>query len=248
MRHCWLIERLCEDDGFAQEIDVQRVQSLAGVVLGVLHAGMLSIAVTGRAMADIVGNKLRSGVQQIDRLLSNDCLKIDGLERVGVRYVVGGLSEFTVAMDWTDFDDEDHTTLCVYWATRAGRALPLVWYTAKKSALKDNQTRLETEILERLADWVPQDTKLTVLAERGFGMIELYECCAMLGIDYAFRFRVVILVTDTDGNRAPAGEYLLANGRPRMQISPQLTGKKTPIPAVVAAKAKRTHEPWCIAC
>jgi hypothetical protein len=39
--------------------------------------------------------------------------------------VVGGLSKVVVAMDWTDFDD-DHTTLCVYLVTRAGRALPLL--------------------------------------------------------------------------------------------------------------------------
>jgi hypothetical protein len=74
------------------------------------------------------------------------------LERQWVRYVVGGLPELTVAMDFTDFDDDDHTTLCLYLVTRAGRALPLVWKTAKKSALKDNQTRLETEMLARLVN------------------------------------------------------------------------------------------------
>ena len=235
------------DDIFSQDIHVKRVRSLAGAVLGVLHAAMLSIAVVGRAMADVTGIKHKSGVKQIDRLLSNDGLKVDDLERIWLRYVVGGLPQLTVAMDWTDFDDDDHTTLCVYLVTRAGRALPLVWKTVKKSALKDNQTRLETEMLQRLVDWAPPGTKFTVLADRGFGKSELYECCAMLGIDYAIRFREVIVVVDADGKRGSASEYLLPNGRPRMLLSPQVTGKKTPIPAVVVTKAKRMQESWCIA-
>ena len=184
------IPRVFVDDIFGQDIHVQLIQSFAVVVFGVLHAGMLSIAVIGRAMADIVGLKHKSGVQQIDRLLSNDGLKLDDLERVVVRYVVGGLPELTVAIDWTDFDDDDHTTLCMYWVTR-------------------------------------QD---------------------VFGTDYAFRFLDVILVTDADGNRAPVGEYLWANGRPRSLILPQLTGKKTPITAVIVTKAKRMQEPWSIEC
>ena len=235
------------DDIFGKDFHVKRVQSLSGGVLGVLHAAMLSIAVIGRAMADLTGIKHKSGVKQIDRLLSNDGLRVDDLERIWVRYVTGGLPEITVAMDWTDFDDDDHTTLCAYLVTRAGRALPFVWRTVKKSALKDNQTRHETEILELLVDWVPKGTKLTVLADRGFGKSELYECCALLGIDYAFRFREVILVTDVDGNRGAASEFLLPNGRPRMLMSPQLTGKKTSGPAVVVTNAKRMQESWCIA-
>jgi len=234
-------------DIFSQDIHVKRVQSLAGGVLGVLHAAMLSIAVVGRAMADVSGIKHKSGVKQIDRLLSNEGLKVDDLEKVWLRYVVGGLPELTVAMDWTDFDDDDHTTLCIYLVTRAGRALPLVWKTAKKSALKDNQTRLETEMLERLVDWSPPGTKLTVLADRGFGKSELYECCAMLGLGYAFRFREVIVVQDADGTQASAGQYVLPSGRPRMLLSPRVTGKKTPVPAVVVTKAKRMQECWCIA-
>jgi hypothetical protein len=46
-----------------------------------LHAAMLSIAVIGRAMADIAGIKHKSGVRQIGRLLSNDGLKVPELER-----------------------------------------------------------------------------------------------------------------------------------------------------------------------
>jgi len=235
------------DDLFGQDFHVKRVQSLAGGAPGVLHAAMLSIAVVGRAMADVSGITHKSGIKQIDRLLSNDGRNVDGLERTWLRYVVVGLPEVVVAMEWTDFDDDDHTTLCVYLITSAGRALPLIWRTAKKSLLRYNQTRLETEMLERLIEFAPQGTHFTVLADRGFGKVELYECCAMLGIDYAIRFRDVILVADTEGNQGYAKEYLLPNGRPRMLSAPRVTGKKVPVPAVVVTKAKKMQEPWCIA-
>ena len=69
----------------------------------------------------------------------------------------------------------------------------------------------------------------------------------MLGIDYAIRFRDVILVTDSEDNQGYAKGYLLPNGRPRMLSMPRVTDKKIPVPAVVVTKAKKMQEPWCIA-
>ena len=69
----------------------------------------------------------------------------------------------------------------------------------------------------------------------------------MLGIDYAIRFRDVILVTDSEGNQGYAKGYLLPNGRPRMLSTPRVNDKKIPVPAVVVTKAKKMQEPWCIA-
>ena len=44
--------------------------------------------------------------------------------------------EIVVALDWTDFDDDDHTTLSAYLVTRRGRAMPLVWKTVSHSKLE----------------------------------------------------------------------------------------------------------------
>jgi hypothetical protein len=112
---------------------------------------MLSIAVVGRAMADC-GIKHKSGVKQIDRLLSSDGLNVDGLERTWLRYVVDGLPEVVVAMDWTDFDDDDHTTLCVYLVTRPGRALSLPRRTTTKKSLPRGQ-RIATKCLPNVLGW-----------------------------------------------------------------------------------------------
>jgi hypothetical protein len=55
-----------------------------------------------------------------------------------------------------------------------------------------------------MVESAPQGTHLAVLAVRGFGKLELYECCAKLGVDHAIRFRNVILVIDSEGNHGQA--------------------------------------------
>lgn len=46
---------------------------------------------------------------------------------------------------------------------------------ADKDCLKGNQTQIEVEILKDFKTIVPPDTKLIILADRGFGNIELFE-------------------------------------------------------------------------
>jgi hypothetical protein len=45
-----------------------------------------------------------------------------------------------------------------------------------------------TGIFEQFVDWVPAVNKVTVQVDGGFGQSELYERCALLGIDYVIRF------------------------------------------------------------
>jgi hypothetical protein len=49
------------------------------------------------------------------------------------RFVVGERKEIVVALDWTDFDGDDHATLAGYLITNHGRATPLIWMTVPKS-------------------------------------------------------------------------------------------------------------------
>src|SRR5574338_1229425 len=56
---------------FGDDVHAQRVESLANGVAGVLNAAMLSIHAIGQAYAAMAHIEARSGVKQIDRLLSN---------------------------------------------------------------------------------------------------------------------------------------------------------------------------------
>jgi hypothetical protein len=119
-----LVEDLFEDD-----LHAKRVLSLANGVTGVLRAATLSVHAIGEGYAEVAKTKPRFGVKQVERFLSNAAIDVARLTPSWARFVVGARKEIVVALDWTDFERDDHATLCAYVVTTHGRATPLTWKT-----------------------------------------------------------------------------------------------------------------------
>ena len=232
----------------ADDLHAKRVLSLASGVLGVIHAASLAVASIGRAMAQARGVDAKHAIKQVDRLLSNAGIDVSDIFSAWVPYVVGPRPEIVVALDWTEFDGDDQSTLAISLVTRHGRAMPLIWKSAVKSEMKGRRTAFEEELLSRLNEVVPPGVKVTVLADRGFGSAELYAHHALLGLDYVIRFRGEIVVTDSNGVTKPAREWLRPNGNARVMRNVTVTGQKMPIDAFVCVWAKGMKEPWFLAC
>ena len=128
---------------FDEDLHAKRVESLANGVAGVLNA---SDAHHSRDRPGLRrngphrGSQRREAARPLDRLLSNVGVKLEALFPAWVRFVVGVRTELIVALDWTEFDADDHVTLCAYAVTRHGRATPLIWKTYKKSELEGQRT------------------------------------------------------------------------------------------------------------
>jgi hypothetical protein len=232
---------------FGEDLHLARVRSLANGVAGVLNASVVSIAAIGRAYAYLAGTKSKSGVKQVDRLLSNEEVRLDELMPLWVKQMVGTTSNIVLAMDWTDFDDDDHTTLCAYLVTTHGRATPLAWKTVRKSTLKTKRTGYELEMVRRLHTWLPATVNVTLMADRAFGYAELYELLGTYGWDYVIRFRENIIVAESDAEGVPAADLVPGHGRVRKIVSARVTRKKNQVPAVVLVKRKGMKEAWCLA-
>jgi hypothetical protein len=187
------MNNLLDDD-----LHSRRVLSLANGVAGVLGAATLSIHAIGQAYAAVAEITPKSAVKQVDRMLSNGGIDLDVVLPRWVQFVLGDCERAVVALDWTDFDDDDHTTLCAYLVTDRGRASPLMWKTVKKSTIAGSRTANETEMLERLKAALPEGMKVTLLADRAFGNQDHYALIAACGWDYVIRFRGVIAV-EADG-------------------------------------------------
>ena len=142
----------------------------------------------------------KHAVKQVDRLLSNDGIDIDAILPHWVPYVVGHRTSIKVAMDWTDFDADKQTTIMLSLLTGHGRATPLVWLTVDTATLKNHRNEYEYQVLVRLADMLPAEIKVCIVADRGFGDQKLYRVLTEeLQFDYVIRFRGNIKVTAADG-------------------------------------------------
>jgi Transposase DDE domain len=232
---------------FSEDLHALRVLSLANGVVGVLHAAALAIHAIGQAYAKVANITPKSGVKQVDRLLSNGGFDMRVVLKPWVRFVVGVRKEIVVALDWTDFEKDDHTTLCAYLVTRHGRATPLAWKTVKKSTLKGTRNDNEYELVELLHEIIEADVEVTLLADRGFGDHKLYDFLQLLGWDFVIRFRGCIGVQNAAGETRPAEAWVPANGRATMLRNASVTDDRAKVPAVVVVRAPKMKEPWCLA-
>lgn len=228
------------------DVHATRVLSFARGVVGVLHAAALGIHAIGRGLADAIGLDPKHAIKQVDRLLSNAGITVWSWFAQWVAFVVAARKELVVALDWTEFDKDDQATIALYLVTSHGRATPLIWKTVRKSELKNRRNEYEAEVIERLHGILPEDIKITVLADRGFGDQKLFAYLDVLGWSYAIRFRQVIQVT-CRGRTMPAAEWIPLGGHAKMLRDVLITADKTSIPAVVLKHQKGMKEAWCIA-
>lgn len=244
-----LDRRYVEDlvDGiWREDLHQKRLESLSNGVVGVLHTATLSIHAIGGAYAAVTQGVPKHGVKQLDRWLSNKAFDVWHLASGWCGFVIGAREEIVVALDWTDFDSDDHTTLCAYLVTRHGRATPLLWKTVSKSTLEGRRNGYEQEVIEKLHKVLPPGIRVVLLADRGFGDQKLYEYLGALGWDYVIRFRSCIRVDDGHGTSQPASTWV-GSGRAKMIRDAYVTADRTAVPAVVVVHAKAMKEAWCLA-
>jgi hypothetical protein len=216
--------------------------------VGVLEGAALGIHAIGKALAMAEGLKTKHAVKQVDRLLGNDGVSPWDLFASWVPFVVGDRLEIVTALDWTDFDEDNQSTIVLSMITSHGRATPLLWKTVVKSEMKGWRNEHEDRLLERFREVLPEGVKVTVLADRGFGDQALYELLKdQLGLDFVVRFRGIVKVTSADGFTLPAKDRVPANGRPLLLRGAKVTKRGRELGAVVCVKAKGMKEAWHLA-
>jgi hypothetical protein len=189
----------------------------------------------------------KHGIKQVDRFMSNHKINLADMRSGLVKAVVGVRKNIVVSMDWTDFDRDDQTTLAISLIMRHGRAIPLVWLTARKSELKDRQTLYERTAVQMLKEALPEDVHVTLLADRGFGNTLLFDHLRDLsGVDFIIRFRQCFLL-ECEGFKGKAADAVYKNGRVRTFRNARLTAERKGAYTVVLYKARNMKDSWCLA-
>ena len=233
---------------FDGDMHAKRVLSLANATLGVIKTASLAVNTIGQGLALARGLTTKHAIKQVDRLLSNDGIDIDAALRHWVPYVVGPRTRINVAMDWTDFDADGQATIMLSLLTRHGRATPLLWLTVDTATLKNHRNEYEYQALVRLADALPADIKVCVVADRGFGDQKLYRVLTEeLKFDYVIRFRGNITVTAADGEIRTAAAWVGRGGRARVLRGASVTAEQYQVGTVLCVQDKDMKQAWCLA-
>lgn len=230
-----------------EDLHAKRVYSLANATQGVITSASLAVSTIGHGLAEARGLLSKHAIKQVDRLLSNTGIEVAAFFMRWVPYVVGARKSIEVAMDWTDFDNDKQATIMLSLITQHGRATSLVWLTVDKGTLKHNRNGYEHTVLVRLAEALPADVEVLIVADRGFGDHKLYQVLTdELKFDYLIRFRGNIKVTSAEDETRSATDWVGAGGRTRILRGCAVTADGYPVGAVVCVQAKDMKAPWCL--
>ncbi len=237
------LEALFDDD-----LHAGRILSLANATLGVIKSASLAVNTIGQGLALARGLLTKHAIKQVDRLLSNEGIDVDAALSRWIPYVVGSRTSINVAMDWTDFDADGQATIMLSLLTQHGRATPLLWLTVDKSTLKNRRNEYEYQALVRLADALPADIKVCIVADRGFGDQKLYRMLTEeLKFDYVIRFRGNITVTGAAGETRTAAAFVGPGGRARLLRGAMVTADRYQVGTVLCVQDRKMKQAWCLA-
>jgi hypothetical protein len=234
-------------DLVGETLHPKQVDSVAHAVVGAIHTDVASITAIGRAAARAREVSEKHSIKQVDRLLANS--KVDAFEVMQhvVPVLVSGRSRIVVAVDWTEFASNGHSTVAVSMITEHGRATPLMWLTVATKKLKKRRSQFEDRVLWRLRLAIPEHVHVTVLADRGFADTGLFWTLQeKMRFDYVIRFKAGTFVESADGDARPAGEWVPSNGQAKRLIQPLMTRKRRRVPAVVCVKRAGMKDSWCL--
>ena len=233
---------------FGGDMHAKRILSLANATLGVVQTASLAVATIGHGLALARGLMPKHAIKQVDRLLSNQGIDIDCAVRHWVPYVVGPRTRINVAMDWTEFASDGQATIMLSLLTRHGRATPLIWLTVDTAELKDRRNEYEDRVLLQLADALPADIKVCIIADRGFGDQNLYRVLSeQLSFDYVIRFRGNIHVTSAEGETRTAAARVGPGGRANVLRGARVTAERYQVGTVLCVQDKEMKQAWCLA-
>ena len=230
------------------DIHVKRIESLANATIGVISSTSMAVNTIGLGLALANGKNTKHAIKQVDRLLSNPGIEMDEFFAHWVPLMVGNKPAIRVAMDWTDFDADGHSTLMISLLTKHGRATPLIWKTVEKKTLKNHRNGYEYALLRAFHDCLHDNPHVLLVADRGFGDQKLYHMLTEeLHFDYVIRFRGNISVTSAEGETRTAAQWVGKGGRACVLRNPTVTADHTQVGTILCVQDKDMKDAWCLA-
>jgi hypothetical protein len=175
-------------------------------------------------------------------------LKIWDIAENWVPYIIGKRKEIEVALDWTSFWHDKQKSLCLNLLTNHGRATPLIWQTVSDSRLKNNQGHHEDQILSRLKSVIPDDVKVTIVADRGFASYRFFNFIENeLSFNYVIRLKSSTTIISNKETTKKAKKWLRPDGRALNIKQAKITKDEFSVSQLIVTKEKNMKGAWYLA-
>src|SRR3990167_8387109 len=80
-----------------------------------------------------------------------------------------------------------------------GRAIPLLWQMLPYQDIKDSQNRIEERLFAKLINLIPENKRLVLVADRGFGRASFVQYLLKKRVDFVLRVKGDVRVKPKKG-------------------------------------------------
>lgn len=198
------------------EVRATRVRGLADFVLGMTWARTVSLPEIARTLPGVANVPSRE--RRLRRWLANDAITVatlwDPLATTLLAAEAG--KEVLLVLDPTP--QAGHATVLMLGLVRHKRVLPLAWRSVpQQEPWPASQKALFQDLFAQVVAWLPADTTVTLLADRGLTSADLLDLCAEVGWECVLRLsadaRQGASVRLADGTTCPVWELVAGPGQ-----------------------------------
>jgi hypothetical protein len=164
---------------------LSQAKTLAILAASALHVERVSLANIGRQML----GQTKHQIKRCWRFVANDRVETaDAMRGIVGKMLKRRKKPLIVSLDWTDIRGFQ---MLMASAVFKGRSIPLCWASCNKHVYDGHRSRnaFEESLLLVLRTMIPQEVKVILLADRGFGRTELARFCQRHGFDYIIRIQ-----------------------------------------------------------
>lgn len=146
--------------------------------------------------------KHKHRLKRLWRFVSNPRVKPGNLMTVWCSWVVKTFVPgryVTIALDWTTLPGNIQCLMAA--VPFAGRAIPLLWVTTTYQAFTDSQNLIEERLISSLTKIIPEEKRIILVADRGFGRASLVNFLIRLNILFTLRVKADVIIQTKDGKK-----------------------------------------------
>ncbi len=150
-------------------------KTIAALTWTLMRNALLGIVAIGHSVAMARITTAKHAMKRGDRFIGNAGIDLEGAGRYLITTVIGEAREVLLTLDWTDSKTKDGQLQTLRIKVRAhGRALPIAWKTVRKTELKGRARNYEEALCARVAQLLPPECHVILLADRGFATVRFF--------------------------------------------------------------------------